>query len=180
MLALELIDRIVSLLREHKTGRRQLFNDHIHPLFDDLATVHADYMASLADLSDLVGRAAGKDEIRSAAAKRRELVRPVRSKAWAISIALNEAGAKGYSPPAVAFFVAVNDYFRAATGEPEESRQPSLYRDILQELEDGPETASEELAKRVRAFLSRAKKALSAGWSDVTVTYAVARRDLLN
>jgi len=96
-----------------------------------------------------------------------------------ISAALNEAGVKAYPSHAVGFFVAVNDYFRAAMKKPKISRLPSLYRDILEELEGSSKAPSKELVGEVLGFLAAASRELADAWTEVTMTYAVARRELL-
>jgi len=48
---INIIDRVITLIRERQAHDRRFFQDHVEPLYSDLTLIHTDYLKGLKDIS---------------------------------------------------------------------------------------------------------------------------------
>jgi hypothetical protein len=83
---LSVIDRTIRLVERRAKNNRDLFQNHIEPLFDDLSTAHSDYRRMFDDLEDLLGRRPSMHtRVRLELERRRRELEHVREKVRALA-----------------------------------------------------------------------------------------------
>ncbi len=140
-----IIDRSIELLDRHSKSNRQLFEDHIEPLFSDLLSIQADYRGIFADLEALFDRPRN-DEARSLDSKmietlrdRRRELEQIREKSRALAAVLQLQ--TQFPEVAQLFFRSVYRYFKI----PSEDRVfPERGKTALTSLAHGLEIIADE------------------------------------
>ena len=197
-LLLELIDRLVQLRTVHVSRGRELFNDHIDPIYQDMAKVIKEYRNTLYQLEDSfrAGDSTLEEIIKDLKVKRRENA-PLRQKLDKYALVLSGGLRQRSEVKCVEEFAMY--CFEVLNIEPFGSRgniNSSLYTSLITDLEiiEGLErcsTGRSEWDKPSKTFFSlpmiytpqivvdEYSKAIDKGWGMVTESYVKLRANLL-
>jgi len=201
----KIIDRMIDLLRERERSKRKLFDDFVQPLFDDMGSIHQDYISSFYALIHEIHSLDSKDKVHAALLRRKAELEHLRVKVHSF---LKEAEkAEELPKPVNDFLAACVGYFTSQYGK-YECVYLLHYTNLLALLSGEASTMMEEAIEEAtkclnvendifyktyvkpdeelpppRHSLERLLLALlkyvKRKWSEVTTQYAVCRLELL-
>lgn len=105
----DVIDRIVKLLRYQKERNKQLFSEHIQPLYGGMLECHSQYLRAFAELSLAVTKGMTYRDVIATVLKHKAELEAFRSELFHTSVALLNSGV--LPPPAQSFVKACISYF---------------------------------------------------------------------
>lgn len=165
---LKIIDRLIEIKKRRIQSRKQMFEMVLQPTFDDLLSVHGDYIKMFEQLTVFAGDqrrlalgkkiAKAKEELR----KRRLEFEPVREK---IRLVADQLARQKLSVEEAEFVNAVLQYF--PSGEP--SLPHSSATTLLNFLE------RDLTAEQIDMLVTRTIESHKRRWSDVCTTFASLR-----
>ena len=180
-------DRLISLIKQRHEANRRLFEDHLEPLFLDIAVVHDDYYSSLNELrlvlqESLSDKGKPAPRLATLVSTKRQQLLSLREKARAVTDALQETPRVTAGEEARAFIEAAADYLRIGSGhlpDPPSGGYRSYYADLIEYLSEdryeNPDDPRDSLGYR----LLEAIGSLNNRWRVLTQAYARARVALL-
>lgn len=174
---LEILDRLISLVKIRTESRRSLFVEHLEPLFNDLTAVHLDYRKAFTDTLSLLNDETVDDQaLKDRLTERQAELLYMRQRVRALVDALSNN--RSLPKEAAEFLHAIAQYFMpsSSAGELFYSRQTRYVTllDMLMSLDREPEH------RRLAAGMVKSLIAQTDGaWDVLLDQYAAARTALL-
>ena len=183
---IRIIDRIIQLLTIRETNRRNLFVDHIEPLYNEMADIHKDYLNACRELTDFIkdikDDELSADEIKRIIKKYKTVFEPQRVKVFTLAKSVKDKKLRRKLPEeAMEFYDLCFRYFYVASGKSSYKPKKNIDESILYSgfYTNIDETVDLEL-KYVKSiqkiemadFISPYEKFLSDSWNNLTEIYA--------
>ena len=166
---LQLIDRLIAFLQQRQNSRRNIFDDHIEPIYRQMAQVHQEYQRTLRYAKRRVSRASMQKTRQLLEDKRRDLEH-IRKEIHAVGREFSKGGHAGLPDVAHGFHQCCLDYFCAQAAE--QGDQYTGYYTLL--LESDFDNRARFISK-LDAVLAYSEHA----WNNLSTAYARARLELL-
>jgi hypothetical protein len=161
--AISIIDRLISLVEHRKQRSRELFLDHIEPIFSDLTQIHKDYIATLNEIAaKMLLPDVSPDELRAFLISRRDHLSPLRVKVVALATAIRYSQAEDRLK---AFADSTVGYFRLAT-----ESNTTGYTSLLGII-DAFAFSTKMPKDHVRLEVSEVKSAIDESWHRLALAY---------
>ena len=161
---ISVVDRFLELLRFKKKLSREVFDDHVEPIFQDLAIINSDYYTMLSEISEMARKpGSSKGEIEAYLRVRRETLAPLRTKVASLADAIH---AIDDETPLEKFGKSVIDYFDHST------RSSLTGYTTLLDLVSHSSFYEDDSHHDVRKLVAEVKGNIERRWKGVTVSYA--------
>ena len=181
-----IIDRIIQLLTIRKTNRRNLFVDHIEPLYNEMADIHKDYLNACRELSDFIkdikDDELSTDEIQRIIKKYKTVLEPQRVKVFTLAKSVQNKKLRSKLPKeAMEFYDFCFRYFYDASGDssfkPQEKidafrRYSGLYSNFDALIDDLSMDRGLIKKNQLLDIVSPHEDFLSFSWNNLTEIYA--------
>ena len=182
-------DRLVAALKLRELGRRNFFEDHARPVFEQIVRVHEDYMRACIDIASIIAdEATTPDRVLDAIATKRDVYDHLRRLIWDLAVTLKDPKYVGRRPPttkqlrnhalrrkeaAYMFSSAVSRYFQCCTTHPPGRRGSTVFAGLINlvEIWSAGGFSRSECADAVRAQ----RRPLANRWAEVSKTYTQLR-----
>ena len=183
----KIIDRMIDLLREKERNKRKLFTDFVHPIFEDMGTIHKDYIQSFTALIQEIHDLDSEDQVHTVLLRRKSELEHLRVKVHSF---LKEAKKyEGFPGPVNDFFNACVRYFTTQSGQ-FATRYQLHYTDLLALLSGekstyslpnnaGPENDLPVPKYSIERLLHALLGYIKRQWAEITNQYAVCKFTLL-
>jgi hypothetical protein len=178
---IEVVEKIIDLLHGRSAHARQLFTDHVQPIYEELCRVDADYRNLFSETVDVTTREdTPYATILTWLRIRKRELEPLRTKVDALAAALIQH--RALPAEVLRFCENIRDYFCLSAETAPESffeRGGTGYSTLIWEIESAMHSGNQFGAERLARRVSELSDELTQRFRDITVAYAEARANSL-
>jgi hypothetical protein len=170
--AISVIDRLIQLLKERRENDRNLFKDHIEPMFLDMAAIHQDYLLTFEEKTR-TSHISPEVIHELVTTKKRELEH-LRVKVHALAREIDAGTLRKFPEAVIEFITTCFSYFSAEAGRTQDYY--GQYSELLDFMNEAYITSEPKEHDDIFYYkIAAVTRTVRERWNDVTFAYAKAR-----